>query len=176
MRAIRGNIQFMSFEKPNKTIMVTSTVGNEGKTTITTNLGAVLSFADKKIVIVDLDMRKPKIHEFFGIVNSEGITDVFLKRKELKEVIKKTNIIKQLEEEFDYVVLDSPPIGVVSDTIFLMREVDVSLIVLRSGYSKRLFVRNIDKMTKDYNIKNVGIVLNEVKSRDLYYGYGYGYK
>ncbi len=201
MRAIRGNIQFMSFEKPNKTIMVTSTVGNEGKTTITTNLGAVLSFADKRVIIVDLDMRKPKIHEFFGIVNSEGITDVFLKRKELKEVIKKTpikdlyiipvgklppnpgdllissklkDIIKQLEEEFDYVVLDSPPIGVVSDTIFLMREVDVSLIVLRSGYSKRLFVRNLDKMTKDYNIKNVGIILNEVKSKDLYYGYGYG--
>ena len=203
IRKIRANLQFLSPEdKKGKKILITSTVGDEGKTTLAVNLAPILSFADKKVVLLDLDMRKPKVNEYFNINTSEGITDVLIGRRPLSQVIKKTaiknldvipvgkippnpgdmlvskklqEILKELEEKYDFIVIDSPPIGLVADTILLMKDMDVSLIVVRAGYSKRIFIKNTDKLVKDYNIKNVGYVLNYVKPSEIYYGYGYGY-
>ena len=201
LRKIRANLQFLSPEnKKGKKLLITSTIGDEGKTTTAVNLAPILSFAENKVILLDLDFRRPKVHDYFGFVNSAGMTDLIIGSKKLNEVIRNTQvknldiipagkippnpgdllvssrlkeIMKKLEENYDFIVIDTPPIGIVSDTLLLMKEVDVSLIVLKSGYSKRVFIRNIDKLIKDYNIKHTGYVLNYVKPKEIYYGYSY---
>ncbi len=202
LRQVRTNVQFMLQEEDNnKSILISSTVGNEGKSTITANLSAILHASAKNVVIVDLDLRKPKIHNYFGLPNSKGITDLILGRLDLDETIKRTpienldiitvgtippnpgdlllsnkfkDILKELKERYEYVIIDSPPIGSVSDTVFLMKEVDLSLVVFRAGYSKRIFVNILDKKAHEFGIKNVGVLLNGVDMKEFKYSYGYG--
>ncbi len=202
LRQVRTNIQFMlKGEKENKSILISSTVGNEGKSTITANLSAILHSTAKNVLVIDLDLRKPKVHEYFGLPNSKGITDLILGKLSLDEVIKKTSlenldiitvgtippnpgdlllsdkfkeILDDVKGRYEFVIIDSPPMGSVSDTVFLMKEVDLSLVVFRSGFSKRIFARILDERVKEYDIKNVGIVLNGVDVKEFKYSYGYG--
>ena len=202
LRQVRTNIQFMVKGKEgNKSILISSTVGNEGKSTITANLSAILHSTAKNVIVIDLDLRKPKLHDYFGLPNSKGITDLLLGKLSVEETIKRTSIenldiitvgtippnpgdlllsdrfkeiLNSLKEKYEYVIIDSPPIGSVSDTVFLMNEVDLSLIVFRSGYSKRIFAQILDKKVNEYGIKNVGIVLNGVDMKEFKYSYGYG--
>ena len=202
LRQVRTNIQFMIKDNnKNKSILISSTVGNEGKSTITTNLSAILHASAKNVLIVDLDLRKPKIHNYFGLPNSKGITDLILGKLSLDETIKRTSIenldiitvgtippnpgdlllsdkfkdiLKDLKDRYEYVVIDSPPMGSVSDTVFLMKEVDLSLVLFRAGYSKRIFANILDKKVHEFGIPNVGILLNGVDVKEFKYSYGYG--
>ncbi|NPA52743.1 MAG: polysaccharide biosynthesis tyrosine autokinase [Aquificae bacterium] len=201
IRKIRANLQvlFPKGEKGEK-IVITSNIDNEGKTTLAVNLAPILSSPDKKVILLDLDIRKPKVHEYFKLQKPEGILDVLIGRKSIDQVIKKTHIknldiipvgkvnsnssdffisqklkevLNTLEERYDYIVIDAPPIDLVADTILLMKDSDVSLVVLKAGYSKKAFIQNIDKLANEYKIKNIAYVLNYIKPKDIYYGYKY---
>ena len=204
-RALRTNLEFiMQADKKYQSIVVTSTVSGEGKTTISANLALILAKGGKKVVIVDLDMRRAKLSEYFGLKNDKGVSTLLSKKHTLEEVIQPVEekgidiitagpvppnpselimsdyaaeVMKALREWYDYIVLDTPPVGLVTDAAILMHHADASLLVIKHGYTRKEFVRNLDRMVKDHKIGHVGFVLNGVSLEDNYgYGYGYGYK
>ena len=200
-RHLRTNLQFMSRGKGAHVIAVTSTVGGEGKTTICINLAGIMSMADKKTVILNLDMRKPTLHEKFGLQNGLGMSTLLSGSTSLGNVIQHTEyenldiitsgpippnpseliqgvlmekVLEKLREVYDVIILDTPPVGLVTDARTLMHFADTSIYVLRADHSKKAFLRNIEKLSAE-DISGLGILLNDVKVAKNNYGYGYGY-
>lgn len=207
LRLIRTNLEFIPTENKSKVIVVTSTVPGEGKTTIATNLAAVFGMSDKKTIVLSLDMRRPMLHRVFGLTNKIGMSTVLSKNNTLKEVIwehkkiknldiitsgpippnpselmqsgKIDKIIEELRKEYDYIIIDAPPMGMVTDALLLMKLADISLIVFRSEYSEKEYLKSLEDMVQSYQIKNVGIVLNAVKPKNMsqsFFKYSYTYK
>ena len=201
-RNLRTNLQFMSGYKQSHVIAITSTVGGEGKTTICINLGAIMSMAEKKTIILNLDMRKPTLHEKFGLNNIQGMSTLLSGSTSLGEVIQHTEyanldvitsgpvppnpseliqtelmemVLEKLKEIYDVIILDTPPVGLVTDARTLMHHADTSMYVLRAGYSKKTFLRSIKDLSSLKEIHGLSILLNDVKLAKDGYGYGYGY-
>jgi capsular exopolysaccharide synthesis family protein len=204
LRALRTNLEFMRSDTAYKTIVVTSTVSGEGKTTIAANLATIMAKSGKRVITLDLDMRRAKLSDHFGLQNDKGVSTLLSHRHTLEEVLQHSEedgvdviaagpvppnpselimsdyakeIIAELRERYDYVILDTPPVGLVTDAAILMHRADASLLVARCGYSKKEFIRGLDEMVKDHKIEHVGLVFNGVDLQQNYgYGYGYGYK
>ncbi len=207
MRLIRTNLEFVSAKNKSKVIVVTSTVPGEGKTTTATNLAAVFGMSDKKSIVISLDMRRPMLHRVFSLTNKVGMSTVLSGSSELKEVIwehKKIKnldiitsgpippnpseliqaghlerVIEELRANYDYIIVDAPPMGALTDAILLMKLADISLVVFRSEYSEKEYLKSLEDMTQTYEISNVGIVLNDVKPKNLsqsFFKYSYTYK
>jgi len=203
-RSIRTNLQFMAPGATSQVIAITSTVAGEGKTTVAANLGGVISMTDKRVIILNLDMRKPSLHDKFGLPNLKGMSTVLSGHGSVTEVIQKTKyenlhiissgpvppnpseliqskrmeeVIETLRGDYDVIILDTPPIGLVVDAYSLMHLADATLYVLRAGYAKRGFLRNVEKIYHTDGINGLGVVINDMDmNRDSYgYGYGYGY-
>jgi len=204
-RAIRTNLQYILKSKQNKIIAVTSSVGGEGKSFISTNLAAVIAISDKKTLLVGLDLRKPKLHEMFNFSNEKGISNYLVEHAEYEDIIKQTDVpnlfialsgmippnpaeliesermrifFERAAEEFDYIVIDTPPIAVVTDALLLNEIADAYLYLMRQNYSSKNVIKLVEDAKKDNNLKNLGIILNEVQVSSGYgysYGYGYGY-
>ena len=199
-RAIRTNLQFLPNHTSSQIISITSSVSGEGKTTISANLGKVLGQANKKVVILDLDLRKSSLHNEFGIPNNIGISNYLTDQNSLEEVtnhIKDTNVdvittgtlppnpseliltekmkemIAILKEKYDYVILDTPPVGLVTDALILMNYADIALLVTRASYTRKEFVKNLDRLAQEHNQHTFGMILNGVEIGEKY-GYGYG--
>ncbi len=203
-RTLRTNLEFMRNDKIYQTIVVTSTVSGEGKTTIAANLAVILAKGGKKVMVVDLDMRRAKLSEYFGLRNTVGISTLLSKKSTLEEVIQHSDkegvdiiaagptppnpselimsdyaqeVMAELKERYDYIILDTPPVGLVTDALILMNRADASLLVVKYGYTKKEFVKGLDKLVQDHHLEHVGIVFNGVDVNKNYgYGYGYGYK
>ncbi len=204
LRAIRTNIDFMSSgNEKKKVISVTSTVASEGKTFIAVNLSGVLALSNQKVCLIDLDLRKPKLHLAFEIPNDKGISTVLIGKHTMEECISHTTaenidvipagpappnpselllrpildeVIATLLETYDVVVIDSPPVGLVTDGIIVMQKADLPIYVVRSEYSKRVYLKNINKLVRVNGFKNLCVILNGLDKFKTYgYGYGYGY-
>jgi tyrosine-protein kinase Etk/Wzc len=203
-RALRTNLEFMQVDKKYQSIVVTSTVSGEGKTTIAANLALILAKGGKRVVAVDLDMRRAKLGEYFKLNNEKGISTLLSKKHTLEEVTQSVEepgvdviaagpippnpselimseyaqeVMQALRERYDYIILDTPPVGLVTDAAILMHHADASLLVVKHGYTKKEFVKNFERMVKDHKITHVGLVLNGADLENNYgYGYGYGYK
>ncbi len=200
-RNLRTNLQFMLKQKNTHVIAVTSTVGGEGKTTVCINLGGIMSMAEKKTVILNLDMRKPTLHEKFGLQNIKGMSTLLSEHAHLNEVIQHTEyenldiiasgpvppnpseliqsavmerVLEKLKDVYDVIILDTPPIGLVTDARTLMHFADTSIYVLRADHSKKGFLRNIEKLANE-DIRGFGVLINDAKMNSHGYGYGYGY-
>jgi len=202
-RNLRTNLQFMANGKRNNVIAVTSTVGSEGKTTLSVNLGAILSLSGKKTVILNLDMRKPTLHKKFNLPVGQGLSSLLAERTTLSEVIQQTKyenldvitsgpvppnpseliqgvlmqkILEKLREVYDIIILDTPPVGLVTDARVLMDYADISIYLFRANISKKEYLQNLKRITQHKELQNLGIVLNDVQSsKSGYGGYGYGY-
>ena len=201
-RNLRTNLQFMSNYKSTHTIAVTSTVGGEGKTTVCINLAGIISMAGKKTVILNLDMRKPTLHEKFGLSNKQGMSTLLSGSTNLGQVIQKTEydnldiitsgplppnpseliqgevmerVLEKLREVYDVIILDTPPVGLVVDAKTLMHLVDTSIYVMRANYSKKGFLKSIKEISSLKEVQGLSILLNDVKQGNGGYGYGYGY-
>lgn len=203
IRSIRTNMAFLVADKKKKVISITSTVSGEGKTFISVNLGAVLAFSKSKIVVVDLDMRKPKVHLAFGEKKGEaGVSTVLIDRHSIEDALNKTTLenlsfitagptppnpselilsdrfeqfINDLKEKFDVVILDTPPVGLVTDGILAMKYADLPIYVVRADYSKKAYLKSINNLALNNKFKNLTAILNSVKSnKNQGYGYGYG--
>lgn len=203
-RTIRTNLSFIDNTPGPKIISITSTISGEGKTFVAINIAGILAFTGKKVVIIDLDMRKPKIHRGFGVTNNIGMSTILThvttvdecfnnspmenlkfitagpsppNPSELILTAKLDEVIAYLKTKFDYVVIDNAPIGLVTDGIATIQKADYPIYVFRAAYSKKMFTQILDKLKNESNIKNLAVVLNDVDiSKKIYsYNYGYGY-
>lgn len=202
MRAIRTNMEFLGARQNNRIISVTSTVSGEGKTFITTNLAAIIALSKKRVVVLDMDMRKPKVHlAFEGENNSSGISTVLIGRHSVEESIRKTNIpnldyipagptppnpselvmngdfdklLEKLKELYDVILMDTPPVGLVTDGILIMKKANLPLYVFKTNYSRKTYFKTLNRLATVNQFNNLAVILNGV-SRNKGYGYGYGY-
>lgn len=198
-RTLRTNLQFFSNNNSTMIISVTSNVGGEGKSTVSTNLAAIISLTGKKTIILNMDMRKPTLHQKFELQNELGMSNLLAGKASLKDVVQKTKyenidlitsgpippnpseliendtnmfkIVEVLESVYDVIIFDTPPIGLLSDAMTLIQLSDITLYVLRAEYSKKTFLTDISRMKEEQNIKGLTLVLNGVKT----YKDGYGY-
>jgi tyrosine-protein kinase Etk/Wzc len=214
LRAIRTNLQFINNEPGPKVIAVTSTISGEGKTFFALNLSGVIAFSDKKVIIIDLDLRKPKIHKGFGSSNHRGMSNILAGKEIIDNCIQKSTIpnldfitagvvppnpseliigprmietLNSLKLIYDYIVIDNPPVGVVTDGMKSLQLADYPIYVFKSGYSKRYYIENLERLVNESHIKNISYVLNSVELGTSTYGkltyarnkhgysYGYGY-
>ena len=202
-RAIRSNLQFLFQDntKKSKTIVVISSVSGEGKTFTAENIASVFAAAGKKTVLVGFDLRKPKIHLDFNMDNSEGLTNYLIGQKTKDEIIIKTEIpnldiilsgpvppnpselilnkrtqelIDYLKEHYEYIVIDTPPIGLVADAQELFKYADAIIYVIRQGYTLKGMPKEIEQKYKNGEVKNISFLLNDFEAKNKY-GYGYGY-
>ena len=198
-RSLRTSIKFSSIDKPIKTIVVTSSLVGEGKSTVVGNLAYSLSQDGARVLVIDCDLRKPSIHENFLLSNEKGLTDVLFGKSDLKGVTKKIedslflitagtilpnppeilgskemeNLIKELKINFDYIILDTPPILPVTDSKLLAIKADATVVVVRSEVSKSKHVSQAFKELEKVNANIIGTILNDVEmySEKLYYDY-----
>lgn len=205
VKSLRTNLKFIPESKSAQVISITSTISKEGKSFTLINLAASLSLLKKSVVVVDLDLRKPKIQNYFNADNTLNGASMYLSEKvEIDEVINKSThdylyyimsgpippnpmeliqsdrfetMIKELKEKFDYVLIDNPPIGVVADAINVMLKSDLNLYVVRADYSKVEFLETAENAKDKHRLENLYLVLNGVKaSANNYYGnYAQGY-
>jgi capsular exopolysaccharide synthesis family protein len=201
-RHLRTNHQFMMSEEGAKVIAVTSTVAAEGKTSISSNLAAILHLLDKKVIILNFDLRKPTLHTLFGVPNSKGLSAYLSGHATGKEIIVPTpyagldiipagptppnpseliassrteTLLNALKEDYDVIVLDTPPVGLVTDARALLTHADAVVYTLRAGYSKKEFLKTVQSLYEHDNIHGFGVVINDMKMNQHGYGYGYGY-
>jgi len=200
-RVIRSNLQFISEVQGKKILAVTSTISGEGKTFCAINIGGIVAYSGKKVVILDLDMRKPKIHLGFGVENNVGMSTLLIGKNKVEECIHKSEldgldfitsgpippnpseliingeldrIIEELKKNYDLVIIDNPPIGLVSDAMELLKKADYPIYVFKNEYSKKYFVNNVERLMKENGIHRLSIILNGVDSNNNTYGGGYG--
>jgi succinoglycan biosynthesis transport protein ExoP len=207
LRAIRTNLLFMSPEKPLRTILVTSSGPQEGKTTTATSLAVTMTSSGNRVLLVDADMRRPRIHRIFGVPNEAGLSSLILGEGNLADLVRPTDIpnlfvlpcgpvppnpaellhtasfrrlLADMSKEYDRVILDSPPVGVVADAVVLATQVDGCLMVLKAGRTSRDVGRQAVKQLRDVNAPLFGAVLNDLDLENQRYGqysyyYRYGY-
>jgi capsular exopolysaccharide synthesis family protein len=187
-------------------ISITSTISGEGKTFIAINLASIIAFSNKKVIVLDLDMRKPKIHKAFNVENKEGMSTLLIGKAKLQDCIRKSPtkgldyitagpippnpselllnpqldvILEELKKEYDVIIADNPPVGLVTDGIIMLQKADFPIYVFRADYSKKQFIQNADRLKNENHFDKLSVILNNVDiSRNRYgynYGYGYGY-
>lgn len=200
-RALRTNLQYLG-DGSCRTIMFTSSVGGEGKSFVSINLAASLAFSDKRVVLLGLDLRKPSLQDRLEVGNTKGISNYLIGQSNLSSLIQSTNVhpkfdvitsgplppnpselltngrlpkmIAELQEQYDYVLIDSPPYGLVTDAALIGEFVDASLYVVRFNYTLLDHLKRIGQLYKTKRFKNMSIVYNGV-NYGAGYGYGYGY-
>ena len=203
-RNIRTNLQFM-LENDKKVILVTSTVSGEGKSFISANLAISLSLLGKKVVIVGLDIRKPGLNKVFNIPRKEvGITQYLANpEKNLMDLVQLSDVsknlyilpggtvppnptellardgldkaIETLKKNFDYVILDTAPVGMVTDTLLIGRVADLSVYVCRADYTRKNEYTLINELIDGNKLPNLCTVINGLDLKKRKYGYYYGY-
>ncbi|HOJ24430.1 MAG TPA: polysaccharide biosynthesis tyrosine autokinase [Bacteroidales bacterium] len=190
-----------------QTIVVTSTISGEGKTFVAINLGGILALSNKKVLIIDTDLRRPKMSITFNNLNDLGLSNYLLGECNIEQCVKTTEInnlfyfpagslpeypneiltshkmdelLENLKKYYDIIILDTPPIGLISDTTKFVLLADTTVYVFRSEYSKKEFILNLEKLKQELHPKELVVVLNGFKEkyikRTKYGAYGYAYK
>jgi len=201
-RVIRTNLSYYTSKSPSKVILFTSTVAAEGKTFTAVNTGTILARSKKKVILVDLDLHKPKQANAFNLTNDVGVTTYIVGKNKLDEVIKQTSVagldiilsgprtpnaselildpalqtlIEELRSRYEYILIDASPVGLLSDSRELMKFADITLYVLKAGFSKKDFIDVAHQVVETNNVKHFGFVLNNVNQKNVSAGYGGGY-
>jgi tyrosine-protein kinase Etk/Wzc len=201
IRTLRTNLDFFQPGATSKVIAISSTVSGEGKSFIAMNLGGVMALSKKKVILIDLDMRKIKTDvPFDGSDLTKGVSTILIRRNSWQECVIPTTVenldyissgphppnpsellmngefselITDLKKKYDFIILDTPPVGLVTDGIMAMKKADVSVYVFRTNYSKRDFLANLRRIISINKFTNITTVLNAVPTRGKSYGYGY---
>jgi protein-tyrosine kinase len=199
-RTIRTNIQFAGIDREIKTILLTSTGPSEGKSTTSVNLAIVMAQSDKRVVYIDADMRKPTGHHTFHLPNRKGLTSYLAGQVSLDEVVQTTEIpnlsaitagpippnpaellgskrmglfLEELKQNFDHIIIDSPPTIAVADATILATQVDGCILVVNAGKTNRELAIKAKQQLENVNAPLLGVVLNnkEIKGNNYYYYY-----
>lgn len=206
-RGLRSSLYYMLKGKDKKVVAVTSAISGEGKTFCAVNLATIMAMSGKRTLLIGLDLRRPKIHRIFNQDNKSGLSTYLINRAEEKEVIRYTNIenlsivnsgpippnpaelvesdrmsqfIEHAKKDFDYVVIDTPPVAIVTDAMLLKDHIDTYIFVVRHDYSSKNVLNLVDELYIQRNMKNMCIMVNDIQVRGYYgynysYSYGYGY-
>ncbi len=206
-RSLRTNLQYLLTEDNQRIVSINSIVNEEGKTFCAINLASVIAMLNKKTLLVGMDLRKPKIHKEFNLNNDIGISTYLINKSTIDEIIQPSHInnlyittsgpippnpaelietekmklfFQKVKQDYDYVIVDTPPIAIVTDALLLTKYTDANIFVVRQNYTSKNTLRLLDELYKKENIKNLCILINDVKVPAYYrygydYGYGYGY-
>jgi capsular exopolysaccharide synthesis family protein len=204
-RQIRTSLSYLGISSKKKKILITSSIPGEGKSFIAANLAISLALTDKKVVLLEVDLRKPKLSEIFGISSTaNGISNYLIGEKEADEIIKRTEVnpnlfiisagpippnpselilngriqelLVYLENAFDFIVIDTAPVSPVTDAYLLSQFCDSTLYVVRHAYTPRIYLQLLDENNRVRGLKNLALIFNGVKSRGIGKGgYGNGY-
>ncbi|HPT11458.1 MAG TPA: polysaccharide biosynthesis tyrosine autokinase [Bacteroidales bacterium] len=202
-RSIRTSLRYFITEEKPRVIGISSTISGEGKTFVAVNLAAIISMLGKKTLLVGLDLRKPRIHRILGLDNKVGMSTYLSNNSTFDEIIQPTRIenlwytasgpippnpaelierttmaafLEEARKQFDYIILDTPPVAIVTDALLLSSHADIMLFVVRQRYSSRSTLHLIEEIHRNREMNNAGIIVNDI-SMSGYYGYGlrYGY-
>lgn len=197
-RTLRTNIQYSSFDKDVKTILITSSGPSEGKSTTAGNLALSMAQADKKVLLIDCDLRKPTVHKKFNISNEKGLSNYLIGEVSLDEVLEKYSdnlylltsgtippnpaemlsskkmkeFLNSMEDEFDSIIIDSPPVLAVTDAQILSTIVEGVLLVAASGQTEKEIIIRSKELLMKVKANILGVVLTKVPVNT---GKGYGY-
>ncbi len=215
-RTLRTNLSYLGEPKAKaKKVMVSSFFPGEGKTFTSTNISALISMSDKKVLIIDFDLHKPKIHKTFEIENTAGVSTYLIGKHTLEEITRKElkpnldvitagpippnpselilkkkmdELFAEIENEYDYIIVDTPPFGLLNDSIELVKYIDVFAVVLNTKFIRRKGLYTIENILSKHQNISTRVVLNDIKktrfqyyySKYTYrynynYGYNYGY-
>ena len=201
-RVIRTSIQFAQAGKELQTIALTSCTPNEGKSTTIANLAVVLTQAGKSVLLIDCDMRNPTVHKNFNLSNKVGLSSCISMGTALSDAVQKTsieglyaltggvippnpsellgseqmkNVLQRAKEQYDYVLIDTPPVMPVTDALIVSRFVDGMILVIASAEVKVEMARDVKNQLVNAGANILGVVLNKVRSEHHGYGYYYYY-
>lgn len=202
-RSLRTRLQFFTRDKQNPVILITSTMPAEGKTFSAINLASAYSISGKKTVLVGFDLRKPKIYEDFGLDNSRGVSTFLIGRDNIDSIINSTEfdnlsiitagpvppnpaelsdtektveLFRELKERFDYIIVDSAPIGTVSDTYALAAIADATIILVRHNRTVKRMLENAIADARFNGLNNLSLLMNDINESRGIYGYTYSYR
>jgi capsular exopolysaccharide synthesis family protein len=202
-RSVRTALKFYTAEHVTPVIAISSTVSSEGKTFISVNLAAITAMLGKRVIVIGLDLRKPRIHKMLEVTNEIGMSNYLSGNAGFDEIIQETSVpglfyapagpvppnpaeliesdrMKQFVEEakskFDFVFIDTPPVAIVTDALLLSAITDINVFVVRQRYSSKSTLGLVQELYAHKKLKNMAIVINDI-SLSGYYGYGlrYGY-
>lgn len=214
-RLIRTNIQYMGAEKPVKTILLSSFMSGEGKSFVSLNLASSMGITGAKTVILEFDLRKPKLSKYLNIPTDNGISNFIVKDIPVETIIKKvpgyehidvissgpippnpaelllshktTILMQYLQDHYDIIIIDTAPVGIVTDALLLEKYADLTMFVVRHKYSPKAVIPFIEKLNREKKFKSLSLVVNGIKNNGSFgsgydgysygysYGYGYGY-
>ncbi|MBN8686071.1 MAG: CpsD/CapB family tyrosine-protein kinase, partial [Chitinophagales bacterium] len=207
-RNLRTSLSYLGIKNDKKRILVTSTVSGEGKSFVVANLAVSLAIAGKKVVVLEFDLSEPTLCAKLNFTNiNKGITDYLQGNADPEEIIRRTTVhenlfvmpagnelpdnpselivsgkvpelLNYLSDIFEYIIVDSAPVGLLSDAYVLSNHCDATIYVVRHKHTRKVSIQRLDANNKINELKNIGIVFNGVKSRGFSkngYGYGYGY-
>ncbi len=200
-RALRTSLHYLFKGSDCKVVGVSSAVSGEGKTFTSLNLATIFSLTKKKVLVISLDLRRPKVHKVFNMDNSIGMSTFLIGQNKFDDIIFESNIqnlfiatsgpippnpsellesetmkkfIEEARKKFDYIIVDTPPIAVVTDTQVISSYLDAFIFVIRYNYSNKQVIELANKINKDKLFLNMGVVLNDISDQG-YYGYSYKY-
>jgi tyrosine-protein kinase Etk/Wzc len=202
IRTLRTNLDFFTVQAEKKVIAISSSISGEGKSFIAMNLGGVIALSKKKVVLIDLDMRKAKNNLTQPEDNTKGMSTILIRKNTWQECVIKTqlesfdfipsgphppnpselllngefvSVIDDLKKHYDFIILDTPPVGLVTDGVMAMRRADISVYVFRANYSKKDYLQNFRRLVSMNKFSNVTMLLNALPSpaggSRGYYGY-----
>ena len=199
-RAIRTNLQFFAKGVDKMIIQVTSSMSGEGKSFCSINIASVYALLGKKTLLLGFDLRRPALYKDFNLKNEKGITSFLINKAEIDEIIQPTQIenldlisggpvppnpveliasqrtrffFNELKKRYDYIIIDSSPLGAVTDSFLLFEFADINIFTIRHNYTIKEAVKTNLKNIKNKNVKNITLLINDIKLKKNSYGYGY---
>ncbi|MFN0049921.1 MAG: polysaccharide biosynthesis tyrosine autokinase, partial [Cytophagales bacterium] len=199
-RSIRANLYYFLPKPDQKIILITSSLSAEGKTFSSVNISSALAVSGKKTILIGADLRKPKVYLDLNTRGQMGLSNYLVNKATMGEIIMNTEVenfyfissglippnpaellasprmfelIMDLKKDFDYIVIDTPPIGLVTDALPLMQFSDINIYIVRHGYTQTKFLKDLNEMVQNGIVKNLAYIFNDY---DISKNYGYGYK
>lgn len=200
-RLARTNLQFLLSNPSDKVVLMTSSSEGEGKTFVAINLAMSLSLVGKKVLLIDMDIRKPKVKEYLGINQTKGLTEYLTSGDiKLEDIINRnvrtngfdvitsgpvppnpsellssekiSHMIESVQSQYDYIIIDTAPVGKVSDPLILNRFTDMTIYVCRADYTKKDNIRFLDNLYVNKRLKRLALIINDTEKNASVYGYG----
>jgi capsular exopolysaccharide synthesis family protein len=200
-RTARINLQYLNMGAPRQVIGFTSSTSGEGKSFCALNMATVMAISGKRTLLIDADMRRPRVAELLELGEGPGLSNFLIGESRLEDIIRRSDIpgldvvpagpippnplelvetprlgemFQALRGRYDQIVVDASPMGLVSEFVVLTRHIDVTMYVVRRGFTRRGALRTVNEMVQQGKLTNVDILFNDVKP-GAGYGDGYGY-